>query len=197
MRSRNSLLLWIAILLYPHDALLAERFPQSIEQLTAEASVIVTGTVVDIEIRSEASQIEPGFGNSDWIVYHTIAIEHVDKGHIAGNSLTAKSFIKRKRLALLPGWSGHRPLPNHRQTVKVFLNQQGGEYLVVYPNGFVSDDSLHEFPGVAQMRNPRIPFTFVLPLEFWLLILVPAMAALMIWQFLRWRRRSKPVKPVS
>ena len=197
MRSRISPLFWIAILLYPQGILLAERFPQSIEQLTAQASLIVTGRVVDIEIRSEASQIEPGFGNSDWIVYHTIEIEHVDKGPIAGNSLTAKSFIKRKRLALLAGWSGHRPLPDHGQKVKVFLKQQGGEYPVVYPNGFVSDDSLHEFPGVARMRNPRIPFTFVLPLELWFLIVIPAMTALMIWQFLRWRRRRKSVEPVS
>ena len=52
----------------------ADISPQNLSELR-KSDVIVIGTIKQIRIESEPSQFERGFGNYDWAVYVTLAIE--------------------------------------------------------------------------------------------------------------------------
>jgi hypothetical protein len=167
----------VAALLLAPENLRAERAPLTPEKLGNEASHVVTGRVSAIEIRSESSEME-GFGCFDFAIYCTIAVHRVEKGEgvQSGEELVARCFRAKTRLALgqSAGFGGHKPIPKPGQAVRAYLRRQGSMYHAVYPNGFtpMGEGQLVEPDEVRQLGRWSPLGTFLLPLEFWVLLVI-------------------------
>ena len=176
----------------------AEKAPRSSEALRSEADAIVVATIEKIRIESESSTLEPGFGNSDWGIYLTLSVDSVEKGTITDEALEARCFRVRKRRSarecLTP--SGHHPIPENGTRVRVYLQKSDGSWHIVLPNGIAADDvgqpsgeALSDAKEITQLRS--LSYTFVLPLEAWLLLGFVCLPALMFFGWHRKRHRAK------
>ena len=94
--------------------------------------------------------------------------------------------------------SGHHPIPAIGARVRVYLERGDDSWRVVLPNGItsvghandVSAGSLHDAPEVTQLRSRR--YTYVLPIELWILLVFPGFPILLAGTFLgRWFRRRR------
>jgi hypothetical protein len=185
------------------EKLPAAEAPKSPERLRGEATHIVTGEVTRIEIRSEYSEIEAG--SFDYVILCSIAVESVQKGEgiKTGEELVARCFRPKTRLGLLQQDSlqGHWPVPAPGQQVRAYLVRGRGTFSVVHPNGFAPTDSgrLIEADELAQLGRWSPVFTFLLPLELWVLIamvVVPAAVVVVVVPRPRLRKVLKLVLAV-
>jgi hypothetical protein len=178
----------------------AEKFPLTVAELRNEADVIVVASIEDIRVESEPSHIERGFGNSDWGIYLTLKVEMVEKGDVLDEQLDARCFrIKSRRSSmefLTP--SGHHPIPGPGARVRAYLKKEYGLWRVVLPNGITSvDNANNELPGgnlvdateVMQLRSPA--FTYILPIEIWVVIIPVIVLSILLCWFLRRRYRNR------
>ncbi len=180
----------------------AEIAPRSLDQLE-ESELIVVGTIKQIRIESERSQIERGFGNYDWGIYVTLAIESVEKGQLADTEIEFRCFrIKSRRSAMeyfTP--SGHRPIPGTGTKVRVYLYGEKPNWSPVLPNGITPPDANDDesvwpdgrLTDASEIRElGSLLYTYVLPLELWgILVFVVAPVAIVATVFIRRLRRRK------
>lgn len=199
MNPRCILLLFMSVTLT--TPAFAEKFPLTIAELRSEADVIVVASVEHIRVESEPSQIERGFGNSDWGIYLTFKVEMVEKGEVLDEQLEARCFrIKSRKSAiefLTP--SGHHPIPGPGTRVRAYLEKENGLWRVVLPNGITSVESFNELPGsnlidatkVTQLKRPVI--TYILPLEIWVVVIPVILLGILLCWFLSRRYRNRMV----
>jgi hypothetical protein len=166
-----------ALLLLTPRELRAACAPLTPEQLEHEANHIVTGKVSAIEIRSEHSEME-GFGSFDFAIYYRIAVNTVERGEGVkpGDELVARCFRAKTLLSFVQtvGWlSGHHPIPKPGQPVPAYLQRRGLAYHAIYPNGFtpMGGGQLVELDS-RQLRSWLPPFTLLLPLDLWVLVVI-------------------------
>lgn len=160
----------------------ADIAPRSLSELK-ESAVIVVGTINKIRIESERSQFERGFGNYDWVIYVTLAIEHVEKGQVSEPVIEFRCFrIKSRR----SHWEtmtpiGHRPIPGTGARVRVYLNGGTSNWSAALPNAITAPDAnddesvwpdgrIEDAAEIAELRS--LLFTYVLPLEIWGVIFI-------------------------
>jgi hypothetical protein len=135
-------------------------------------------------VRIERSSIEDGFGNFDWGVYLTLRVQTVAKGDgvTAGDRVVARCFVIKSRKSQLEYVSlqSHYPIPAVGQTVRAHLDRDWElpsnprsfvQYFVEPPNGFTAVDGagLVTSEAVDKLYSRRMPFTYLLPLELWIL----------------------------
>lgn len=186
-------------LLWLNSTVMADKAPLSAEDLENEADVVVVATIEKIRIETEASQFE-GAGNWDWGIYLTFRVESVEKGRFEGETLEARCFrIKSRRSAyeyLTP--AGHYPIPETGTRVIAFLKRAGSSWDVILPNGLTSipaggEESNEALPEAKQLSELRsLMYTYLLPLEGWLLVLVFGIPLVFCvrWFWKRKQRRS-------
>jgi len=173
--------------------LLAERAPRSLAQLTEEADAIVVGDIVGLEVKKERSQIERGSGNYDWAVYSKIRVRDVEKGDFtAGFDLLARSFVIKSRKSTVEYMtpSGNHPIPDVGAQVRVFLSDQDGSWHVIFPNGYqpaTDNASLQDAESVIALK--RGGYTYLLPIELWLILSLFSIVATAIVRVVRYRVR--------
>lgn len=154
----------------------AERAPLSQAELTEHAHLVVVGRIVDLDIKTERSHIERGFGNYDWAIDVTIEIDEIERGRFEdSNTIVARCFrIKSRKTSteyLTP--SGNHPIPGVGTDVRAYLTMRDGLWRVIFPNGFqpLSDDAkLTDAPAVTRLSGGG--YTFLLPMELWIVALV-------------------------
>lgn len=163
----------IAVLAATTD-LRASLGPKSSTTLRAEAELIVVAEVLEIEVRSERSRVQTGFGNYDWRVYVTLQVHEVEKGHtaVAGDKLIVECLVikSRKRQTGYIDWESHDPIPETGQLVRAYLWRYDESYMVIDPNGFAPVDNrpLVSSAAVSTLYPARRVYTYLLPLEAWI-----------------------------
>ncbi len=181
---------------------MAAKAPLSDEGLRDEAQLIVVARITRIRIETESSTYE-GPGNWDWAIYLSLAVESVEKGDFEAKSLEARCFrIKSRRSLteyLTPG--GHDPIPEAGTRVTAHLVKGPESWHVLEPNGIVPISNItppsapiapSSKPGasdakqVAELRSGY--YTYLLPLEVWLLVVVVGAAILAVAGIIRKRR---------
>jgi hypothetical protein len=178
----------------------AAQAPQSPDQLRAGASHIVAGEVTGIETRCRFSEIDGG--GLDDVIDFTIAVNHVEKGGGVrrGDKLVATGFRPKTRLGLLQWMSlqGHSPLPARGEQVRAHLVADRGKYHVIHPNGFEAMESgrLLESHNPAEAGSWTPLFTFLLPLELWILLAACALPAAVLSAITRKPRLRKALRLV-
>ncbi len=185
----------------------AEKAPLSLSELQ-KSDLIVVGTIKQIRIESEPSRIERSFGNYDWGIYVTLAVEHVEKGELTDTEIEFRCFrikTRRSQMEFLTP-SGHRPIPGPGKRIRAYLNGGKPIWFAALPNGITApganDDAsvgpsgrLGDADQVAQLPGGR--FTYFLPLEQWAFIFVvavPLTFLAIVW--IRWLtgRRKRSVR---
>lgn len=174
----------------------AAKAPLSEEELKKEATLIVAGTIQQLRVKTERSRIETGFGNYDWGVYLTVAVDSVEKGETELKQLEVRCFrIKSRKTRveyLTPG--GNFPIPGKGLKVKMYLVKDGDEFHVIHPNGIASLDGtkLEDAPVIAKLRS--MPFTYFLSLEVWvmlgLFLAASATSCLLVRFVIRWKSKE-------
>jgi hypothetical protein len=192
-----TLFLFLAAL--PGSFALAAIAPLSVDKLQAQADAIVVATISQIEIEPEPSRFEPGFGNSDWAIYLTLSVDAVEKGNVTAEKLVARGFRVRFRRSLVEYFtpSGHHSIPGTGTRVRADLTMEDGRWNIVLPNGLKSapegngqtDGALQDAAQVAQLENQGRAFTFLLPLEVWILMMVAVIPFLVVIRKSKARKR--------
>ena len=185
------LLILVALPLYSSLPASAEIFPLPAERLHGEADAIVIATVQSIRIQSEPATFDRAFGNSDWGIYLTLKVESVERGTVAGHTLEARCFRTRMRrfLGEYATPSGHHPIPEAGTRVKAFLKQNSSGWSVVLPNGLEPIGGTgSDAETVSSLSSRR--FTYLLPLEVWLVLLVLSLPVIFCLRLFKQRRRS-------
>ncbi len=184
----------------------AEIAPRTLSDLR-QSDLIVVGTIREIRVETERSQIDHAFGNYDWGIYITLGIEEVEKGQLQDTEIEFRCFRVKSRRSeteyLTP--SGHRPIPGTGERVRVYLNGKKPNWVAVLPNGITSpnandDESvwsgghLSDATEVLELRS--LLFTFVLPLEVWgILVIFVAPVAIMVTTLRRKAKRRRTEVP--
>lgn len=195
MNARN-LLLVITMIVWAcaSSMAFAAKAPLSPDAMQREAHTIIVATIQKIRIESESSTFEPGFGNSDWGIYLTLELETVEKGDIAEDSVEARCFRIKTRRSVQEYFSpsGHHPIPEVGTRVRVYLRRHNTSWDVVSPNGIAvigdGQQSSQVVPDAREVRQLRsFAYTFILPLEVLLLLVVCGLAIVI---FIVWRRKQ-------
>jgi len=179
--------------------------PRSLEQLR-QSDLIVVGTIKELRIETERSQLNPGFGNYDWAIYVTLAVEQVVKGRLDDDAIEFKCFRVKYRRSLTEyfGPGGHRWIPGTGTRICAYLNMRESGWMAALPNGLTEPESVEytnmDFrPGTKLSTTAQITgrhsrrYTFFLSLESWLIVcLVSALLKIMSILFTRmFARRRK------
>jgi hypothetical protein len=174
----------------------AERAPLTPAQLVQESDLVVVGQIVALRVGTERSHVESGFGNYDWAIDLTLKIQRIEKGQLdrADTILVRCYRIKSRKSAWeFVSVSGNHPIPDVRAQVRAHLYRQGESWRVVFPNGLgpVSEQvALADAAAIRALSNRA--FTYWLPAELWICIVVFAMFLLPILTFIRRSRRPHP-----
>lgn len=182
----------------------AEKAPQALSDLR-QSDLIVVGTIKEIRVETERSQIERAFGNYDWGIYITLDIDEVEKGQLEVAEIEFRCFrIKSRRSEteyLTP--SGHRPIPGIGTSVRVYLNGEKPNWEAALPNGITSSDanddesvwSSDHLTDATEIRELRSRlYTFVLPLEVWGILVVFVAPVVIMTTVLMRRARRRTTK---
>jgi hypothetical protein len=180
MKTHTLLPLSLFVAVLPTSFACAEKAPLSVDELASQASAIVVARIDRIRVESEPSRFERGSGNSDWGIYLTLRVETIEKGNVSDEQLEARCFRIRSRSSMA-GYltpSGHHPVPAIGARVRVYLERENDSWSVVLPNGITSVEhanglpggSLHDAPEVTQLQSRK--YTYVLPSEIWMLLIV-------------------------
>lgn len=172
----------------------------SLDELQAQADAIVVANIEHVRIESERSRINAAFGNADWGIYLTLRLEALEKGNVSDEQLEVRCFrVKcRRTFSDIFAPSGHYPIPGTGTRVRAYLENDDGSWNVLLPNGIVPLDS-NEFeaywsshtngpdnPDATEVTALRGRFTYLLPLELWVLILVAVGLFKMAVALVRW-----------
>jgi len=175
--------------------LFAAKPPLNSAQLIEESDLVIVAQIINLEIRIERSHIECGFGNYDWAIDLTLKITEVEKGLFEkSDTIIARCFRIKTRKSMLECFSpnGNYPIPPVDTSVRAHLYKDNGLWRVVLPNGLVSLSTHVESAHAEverQLSSKR--FTYLLPLELWLLILVFAVLVVVIVMIIRLLRRRR------
>ena len=187
----------LAVFCFLAASLQAERFPRSPAQLIEEAELVVVGQIMDLQVGTERSHIETGFGNYDWAIDVTLQITNVEKGRFAGDSIVARCFRIKSRKSVVEYMtpSGNHPIPAPGTMVRAHLYQRDHRWRVVYPNGLVDPQGTTELPDAEPVRQLEGGgYTYGLPLELWgaigALVAIYLLLRWMIRWLWRWLRRK-------
>ena len=160
VRIRLKMAAMVGIVCLLATTLFAERAPRSLAQLLEEAEFVVVGPIVDLQVQTERSHVETGFGNYDWAIDVTLQITNVEKGRFEGSSIVARCFrIKSRKSAveyMTP--SGNHPIPAPGTMVRAHLYQRDQRWRVVYPNGLVDPQGTTELPDAAAVPGHHYDF---------------------------------------
>lgn len=161
---------------------------------------MVVGRIVAVQIKTERSHAETGFGNYDWAIDVTLQVNNVEKGRLEGDSIVARCFrIKaRKSLVEYITDSGNHPIPAPGTMVRAHLYQHEGRWRVVCPNGLADPQGVTELPEAGAVRRLKGGgYTYWLPLELWgalgVIVAVPLLLRWLIRRLWRWIQR-KPAR---
>lgn len=146
-RARNCL----AIVLLAVSSAAAEVPPLGVDQLRAQADLIVAAVVVLVEAHEETPR--PDFVDTQYSI--TAEVKTVEKGEQAlkGKTLVARGFRAKKRPTAWVGPSGHYAYPGGGRLgdltkgseVRLFLKStEDGTYEILFPNGFAVLDEKRE-----------------------------------------------------
>ena len=193
LRVRLKMAAMVGMLCLLATILLAERAPRSPAQLLEEAELVVVGRIVDLQVQTERSHVETGFGNYDWAIDVTLQITNVEKGRFEGTSIVARCFRIKSRKSVVEYMtsSGNHPIPAPGTMVRAHLYQRDHQWRVVYPNGLVDPRGATELPDAAAVRQLEGGgYTYGLPVELWgALCVLIAVPLLLGWVIRRvWRR---------
>jgi hypothetical protein len=195
--SRRLLLLAASIYLLPSSAIYAERFPLTQAALLAEAQAVVVGTVRELEIQEEQSDMERGSGNYDWAIDLVIDVGHVEKGDLGNASIVVVRCFRiksRKSFWEFVSVSGNHPIPDVGTEVRAYLYRDHARWRAIYPNGISSaaeagsETPLKDADAVVRLPSPC--YTYLLSTEAWLLLAVLAVplvcivGGIMAWRWL-------------
>jgi len=183
-----------------------EKAPLSLSELQ-KSDLIVVGSIRRIRIESERSRFENAFGNYDWGIYVTLAIENVEKGQLADTEIEFRCFrVKSRRRAMeYFSPSGHRPIPSIGTRVRVYLYGEKQKWSAALPNGITPpeanddesvwpDGRLTDAAEISDLRS--LLYTYILPLELWgILIFTAGPVAIGAIIFTRKFRRRTPEVP--
>jgi hypothetical protein len=125
----------VAVIGFSGQEAVAERKPLSEEEKKQEATHIVSGKVEAI-YKQEKPVFEAGVKTvrTNFVVQLSVSAVEMGEGPKAEQRLYVHCF-KLKDAVI--GKSGHNPLPEEGDQVRVFLTRSAdGRYEVVYPNGF-------------------------------------------------------------
>ena len=176
------------------STLFAAKPPQSTAQLIDESDLVIVAQIINLEIGIERSHIVRGFGNYDWAIDLTFRITDVEKGLFEqSDTITARCFRIKSRTSMLECFapSGNRPIFAVGTSVRAHLYKDEGLWRVVLPNGLVSVSDHSESDHAEAIRQLRSRFTYLLPLELWLLIFVIAVLVVVIVMIIRLLRRRR------
>ena len=138
---------------------LAERGPRPPMMLIDESDLVIVGKIIDLNITSERSHIEQGFGNYDWAIDLTIRVIDIEKGRFdATDRIVARCFRIKSRNSLMEylSPSGNRPIPDVGAIVRAHLYRDANVWRVVIPNGLASTQDkakLTDAYAVQQLGN--------------------------------------------
>ncbi len=176
----------------------AEKLPQSPAQLREHSDLIVVGRIVDLQIGTERSHIETGFGNYDWAIDLTLHVTKVEKGEFTGDSLEARCFRIKSRKSVVEYMtpSGNHPIPAVGTLVRAHLYQRDRRWRVVFPNGLAEPQAASELPdakAVQQLKEGG--YTYGLPFELWVaiavIVIVPLVLGWVIRRLWRWMKSKR------
>ena len=149
-----------------------------------------------LSFESDVALIERGFGNYDWAIYLTFRITDVEKGLFEqSDTIVARCHRIKSRISTL-GYicsGGNHPIPAVGTSVRAHLYRDNGLWRVVLPNGLVSVSDQAELTDADAIRQLRrgMRYTYLLPIESWLLILVIGILLLIVIATITRLRRRK------
>jgi hypothetical protein len=181
----------------------AEKAPQSLRELQ-QADLIVVGTISQIRVESERSRIEGALGNYDWGIYVTLVVDAVEQGQYSAPQIEFRCFRIKHRRSIAEYFtpSGHRPLPGEGTRVRAYLHKREAQWVAALPNGITAPDAhddgsvmrsrLADAPRIATLQRRR--YTYVLPLEVWVILAALGTLVLLVVLFTRWMIRRRKVR---
>jgi hypothetical protein len=138
----------------------AAKAPLTPEELKQQASLIVTGTVVELTSKDQQSKVETAFGNHvDRVFTIKLKVTKIAKGSgvKAAEVIDLEAWKPIRRLPPLPGLQGHTTIPSKGETVTVYLKRkQANAYEPILPNGIVivnKDGAANSDPGNAALNR--------------------------------------------
>jgi hypothetical protein len=153
--------------------------PKSPERLQQYADLIVVGQIEKLRIETERVGGGPVFGNCDWAIYLTIKVDSVEKGTFLQDRLEARCRKVKSRRSVFTYYgsmSGNYPIPDAGTHVRAYLRCIPDSLNVIIPNGLASPDPDSKLVHASQLKQlrGRVRYTFIFPVEIWLLILIIA-----------------------
>jgi hypothetical protein len=130
----------LCFLLMPGAAATAAVAPRSPEELEREATLIVTGTVVEVTSKTGKSEIEraPGL-HRDRVFLVRVKVISVAKGSgvKTGDEIIISAWQPVCRIPALPGPQGYGFIPEPGGRIKAYLKPKGeGMFQPILPNGW-------------------------------------------------------------
>lgn len=180
-RSFSVITVLIATTVFSPKTVHAEKLPLSDETLFAEADVVVVGRVTGITARTAHWNL--GFGNYYWQILCSLDITGIDKGSgvTRGGQITVECWRPRYVASLMASLDAsdidHYPIPEVGQNVRAYLRQHGETYVPIRPNGLMPTGSTR-FADAAIVRGLPCSTSYLLPLEAWVILGVPALLLL-------------------
>lgn len=172
----------------------AERAPLTAAELIDASDLVVVGEITDFEIGTERSHIERGFGNYDYAIDVTLRISNIEKGAFEqSKTIIVRCFRIKLRKSIVEYFSssGNHPIPGVGTSVRAHLYKDGGLWRVVFPNGLASFSEDVEVTDAEVVRQLKTGFTYLLPLELWIPILVMGVLLLIVVTTITRLRRRK------
>ena len=195
LRLAGLIITWIWVLA---GTLYAARAPLTPVALAQESELIVTGRILALNVGVERAHLERGFGNYDWAIDLTLAIQSIENGEYdSSEPIVARCFRIKSRKSqweyFTPG--GNYPIPEVGAEVRAHLYRQGGLWRVVHPNGLqpVPDQAPLADAAVIPVSK-RMVFTYLLPVEIWICLVVVGVILLGILRLMRRFRRRYPAQ---
>ena len=195
LRLAGLIITWIWVLA---GTLYAARAPLTPVALAQESELIVTGRILALNVGVERAHLERGFGNYDWAIDLTLAIQSIENGEYdSSEPIVARCFRIKSRKSqweyFTPG--GNRPIPDVGAEVRAHLYRRGGSWRVVHPNGLqpVPDQAPLADAAVIPVSK-RMVFTYLLPVEIWICLVVAGVILLGIVRLVRRFRRRYPAQ---
>ncbi len=118
---------------------LAAVAPISPAELKKQANYIVTGSVIGVTSKTQASKVEKALGiHRDRIYTIRIKVETISKGSgvKVGSEIEILAWKPSTRIPQLPGPQGHGPIPKKGDKATFYLKAKGKkQFEPLHPNG--------------------------------------------------------------
>ena len=151
------------------STLFAAKPPLNSAQLIEESDLVIVAQIINLEIGTERSHVERGFGNYDWAIDLTLKMTEVEKGLFEqSDTIVVRCFRIKSRKSMLEclSLSGNHPILPVGTSVRAHLYKNDRLWRVVLPNGLLSLSYLPNLPSrnmlYATHRNPLVPLPVLL-----------------------------------